>query len=124
MPFPLLWSDERIKGVLEDPEHIAHGNVSRQEAARRMDVRKLREAEARLGGEGRLLKGSFAQVLDGEASRVYACFARLAGVPEEDVILVREMVRLDLGLDSVETDGYLAKMEEKLRQTIGSVVLD
>jgi hypothetical protein len=39
MPFPLLESDEEIKSILQDPDHLAHRNVARQEAARRMYTR-------------------------------------------------------------------------------------
>ncbi|KAK4104232.1 hypothetical protein N658DRAFT_565110 [Parathielavia hyrcaniae] len=118
MPFPLLSSEQRNNTILRDPDHIAHGNVSRQAAARHMYARKFREAEERLCAEqGRVIGQSFACVLDGAASKVYGRFTRLRGIPEYDDKLVREMLRLGLGLDGEEAERYLAAQEEKsLRQ--------
>jgi hypothetical protein len=90
MPFPLLWSDQKISDVLADSDHIAHGNVSRQAAARRLYAQKFREAGEKLREEGRGLGRSVANVLDSEASRVYGCFTRLRGVPEQDEGLARD----------------------------------
>ncbi|KAM3455793.1 hypothetical protein MY3296_002211 [Beauveria thailandica] len=107
MPFPLLGSEAEIEGILQDPNHLAHRNVLRQESARRMYTQKFRDAEMELGQKGRSLGGSFAKVLDSPASRVYACFTKLGGLPEADAGLVYEMVRLAFGLDARETEQYL-----------------
>jgi hypothetical protein len=112
MPFPLLWPDEEIKNILENPDHIAHRNVSRQESARRMYVQKFREAEMKLQNEGRPAVESFADMLGTGASRIYACFIRLMGYPEDED-QVREMVRLAFGFNGRETDRYLKDMEKK-----------
>ena len=119
MPFPLLWPDEKIKNVLANRDHIAHGNVSRQEAARRMYVGKFQEAERKLQNEGRPVVGSFAEVLDTNASRIFACFNRLLGVVEEDEAHVREMARLAFGFDGGETDEYLRGVERLSHMTPG-----
>jgi hypothetical protein len=120
MPFTLIWPDEEIKAILEDPEHLAHGNVWRQAAARELYVRRFREAEEKLRGEGwMMIGGSFADVLEGGASRVYGCFCRLRGVPEQDGELVREMVRVAFGFGDEETERYLEGMREKLRRVGG-----
>ena len=105
MPFPLLDSDARIQGILRDPNHLAHKNVSRQESARRLYTKKSRDAEVELRKQGRsLVTSSFADVLDGPASRIYACFTRLGRLPMADAGLVREMVRLafDLNAEGIE----------------------
>ena len=111
MPFPLLWPDEKIQSVLDDPRHIAHVNMSRQAFARQLDSQKFRDAEIVLQKEGRPLGGSFAEVLESPASRVYACFTKLSGSPEQDAGHVREMVRLAFGFDTAGTDRYLEKFE-------------
>lgn len=81
MPFPLLGSEAEIEGILQDPNHLAHRNVSRQESARRMYTQKFRDAEMELRQKRRSLGGSFAKVLDSPASRIYACFTKLGGLP-------------------------------------------
>ena len=45
-----------------------------------MYVGKFREAERKLQDEGRPVVGSFADVLETKASRIFACFNRLLGV--------------------------------------------
>lgn len=105
---------------MQDPEHLAHGNVKRQEAARRLYVKKFRDAEAELMGEGRGLGGSFAGVLDGAPSRVFACFATLGRVPEADEDLVREMARLAFGFDGERAEEYLRGMEDKAKRAVQS----
>ncbi|KAK8149917.1 hypothetical protein G3M48_005009 [Beauveria asiatica] len=120
MPFPLLGSEAEIEGILQDPNHLAHRNVLRQESARRMYTQKFRDAEMELGQKGRSLGGSFAKVLDSPASRVYACFTKLGGLPEADAAgLVYEMVRLAFGLDARETEQYLHKIECEARRSEG-----
>jgi hypothetical protein len=66
-----------------------------------------------------MIGGSFADVLEGGASRVYGCFCRLRGVPEQDGELVREMVRVAFGFGDEETERYLEGMREKLRRVGG-----
>ncbi|KAI8710651.1 APH domain-containing protein [Fusarium sp. LHS14.1] len=114
MPFPLLWPDERIKAILDDPQHLAHKNISRQADARELYCRKFREAESRLNREGSYLGGEFTEVLQSAASRIYACFSKLGDLPEQDEGLVREMVRLAFQLDDEGTKQYLKAMSEKL----------
>ncbi|KAL8296094.1 hypothetical protein RB601_003649 [Gaeumannomyces tritici] len=117
-PFPLLRSDESIREALEDPGHVAHKNVAKQAAARAMYVHKFQDAESRVRREGRALagQGSFAKVLDGEASRIYACFTRLQGSWEQDADRVYEMVKLAFGYDADSAERYLREMDVKLRR--------
>ncbi|GKU11153.1 unnamed protein product, partial [Fusarium langsethiae] len=62
MPFPLLWSDERIKNILNNPDHLAYKNVSRQAAARKLYCRKFDEAAANLAQDGLSLSDSYPEV--------------------------------------------------------------
>lgn len=110
MPFPLLWPDARIKGALDDPEHVAHVSMSRQAFARQLYSQKFRDAESVLRKEGRPLGPKFAEVLESPASRIYACFEEITESPEHDVVHVREMVRLAFGFDAAKTDRYLEKI--------------
>ncbi|POR33096.1 hypothetical protein TPAR_06722 [Tolypocladium paradoxum] len=119
MPFPLLGSEAEIEGILRDPNHLAHRNVSRQESTRRMYIQKFRDAEMELRQKGRSLGGSFAKVLDSPASRIYACFTKLGDLPEADASLVYEMVRLAFGLDAKETERYLQNIEGNARRSEG-----
>lgn len=114
MPFPLLWPDAKIKNALDDPRHVAHKNASRQNFARQLYSEKFRDAEIILRREGQPLGGAFAEVLESPASRIYACFTKLGGCPEQDADHVREMVRLAFGLDTEGTDQYLKNIECKL----------
>lgn len=110
MPFPLLWSDEKIKIILDNPQHIAYKNVSRQAFARQLYSEKFLEAETVLSNEGRNLGGTFTETLQSPSSRIYACFSRLSGWEEQDVDLVHEMVRLAFGFDVDGTKRYLERM--------------
>ncbi|CAM1503419.1 Fc.00g081950.m01.CDS01 [Cosmosporella sp. VM-42] len=107
MPFPLLWPDERICNILDDPEHLAHKNISRQVAARQLYCKKFREAETKLHKKGPRPEGGFTTVLESAASRIYACFSKLGDVLEQDKDLVCEMVRLAFGFDDEKTERYL-----------------
>ncbi|CRK32678.1 hypothetical protein BN1723_016301 [Verticillium longisporum] len=107
MPFPLVWPDEKIKSALDDPRHVAHRNMLRQDFARKLYSEKFREAEFVLRAEGRYLERTFAEVLESPASRIYACFTKLQSSPGKDASHVREMVRLAFGLDNAGTDQYL-----------------
>lgn len=111
MPFPLSESDAAVKLILQDPDHLAQKNVARQDAARRLYVEKFRDAEIDLRKKGRPLGGSFAEVLDSPASRVYGCFTRLGDLPESDKGLVHEMLRLAFRFDAKEAEQYLHDME-------------
>lgn len=115
MPFPLSWPEYKIKFVLKDPSHIAHGNVFRQEAARRMYRGKFREAEAKLQSDGRALGGSFAKELDSKTSRIYASFTQLGDMSEQDAELVREMARLGFGFKGTEMEEYLGGVKRRVR---------
>lgn len=113
MPFPLIWPDAKIDGILKDPSHIAHTNILRQTAARQTYVCKFRDAEMELRKKGRPLDLSFADALNSAASRIYACFDRLGGLPELDENQVREMVRLAFGFDAEKTSRYLEDIKDK-----------
>ncbi|KAL7951057.1 hypothetical protein V8C42DRAFT_359753 [Trichoderma barbatum] len=113
MPFPLLWPDERIENIQSNPKHRAHGNVSRQTAARQLYCSKFREAEATSARDGVSLDDSFPQVLQGAASRVYACFSKLGDAPEQDEDLVNEMARLAFGFNGERTKQYLQDLSNR-----------
>ena len=113
MPFPLLWSDGKIKNALDDPTHVAHRNMLKQHSARQLYCQKFREAEIILKGEG-LLEGTFAEVLESPASKIYACFSRIGNIPEQDTDHIREMVRLAFGVDDEGTDRYLSNMQAQI----------
>ncbi|KAH7230078.1 uncharacterized protein BKA55DRAFT_545394 [Fusarium redolens] len=115
MPFPLLWSDERIKNILNNPDHLAYKNVSRQAAARKLYCRKFDEAAAKLAQDGLSLSDSYPEVLEGAASRIYACFCKVGDVPEQDEGLVNEMARLAFGFDAERTKQYLEYLLYKQR---------
>jgi Choline/ethanolamine kinase len=115
MPFPLISADAKTDCILQNPHHIAHRNVSRQVAARKMYRRKFRDAEQALESGGRPLQRSIADVLDGAASRIYAIlekFGVFEGMEEE---LTCEMVRLAYGFDGEGTKKYLDEMEAKMK---------
>lgn len=115
MPFPLIFADAKTDCILQNPDHIAYGNVSRQVVARKMYQQKFRDAEQALESRGRPLQKSIADVLDGAASRIYAIlekFGVFEGMEEE---LTYEMVRLAYGFDREETKRYLNEMEAKMK---------
>ncbi|KAH7009377.1 uncharacterized protein B0I36DRAFT_401714 [Microdochium trichocladiopsis] len=116
MPFLLLESDTEIQGILQNPNHPAHGNVSRQEFARRLYTKKFRDAEVEQGKTGRSLGSSFAEVLNSPASRIYACFTKLGRLPMADAGLVHEMVRLAFDLDAEGTEWYLYVIGDRLKR--------
>jgi hypothetical protein len=116
MPFPLLDSDAEIQAILRDPNHLAHKNVSRQGSARKLYTRKFRDAEAELRKRGQSSAGSFTEVFDGPASRIYACFTQLDRLPMADAGLVREMVRLAFDLGDEGTERYLRERGERLKR--------
>lgn len=112
MPFPLLWPDRKIKNALDDPT-LAHRNMLKQHSARRLYCQKFREAEIILRGKG-LLKGTFAEVLESPASKIYACFSKLGDIPEQGTDHIREMVRLAFGVDDKGIDWYLSSIQSRI----------
>lgn len=114
MPFPLLWSDESIKEILDDPRHLAYKNVSKQAAARHLYCRKFQEAETKLKKEGMCPGSGFTAVLGSAASRIFACFSRLGDLPEQDESLVHEMVRLAFNFDEERCKEYLKEMSYRV----------
>lgn len=115
MPFPLIFDYAKIDYILQDPDHIAHRNVSRQVAARKMYRQKFRDAQQELESRGRSLQKSIADVLAGAASRIYAIlekFGVFEGMEEE---LTYIMVRLAYGFSREETKKYINEMEAKMK---------
>lgn len=108
-PFSLLYPDSEVQTALGDPTHIAHESTVSHHSTHRLYCQKFREAEIKLSLEG-LLKGSFAKVLEGSASKVYGCFDSLGIDAENDPYHVRNMVRLAFGFDDEGTDRYIKKM--------------
>lgn len=115
MPFPLTSSDAESDEILNDPTHIAHNAVSKQKVAQDLYRQKFQDAESRLEKEGRPLKRSIAHLLDGEASRIYACLENLGGFVSMNEELTHEMVRLAYGFDPAATEHYL----ERLKAIVG-----
>ncbi|KAF5020423.1 hypothetical protein F66182_7550 [Fusarium sp. NRRL 66182] len=113
MPFPLLWSDERINNILNNNEHLAYKNVSRQATARQLYCKKFDEATAKLASQDLFLDNSFPDVLESAASRIYACFSKLGIMPEQDEDFVNEMARLAYGFDAERTKRYLENLSYK-----------
>lgn len=113
MPFTVLSPDSKIQTALNDPTHIAHKATVKQHSTQRLYSQKFREAEIKLRREG-LLEGTFAEVLEGSASKIYACFDKLGRTPEQDPDYVREMVRQAFGYDDEGTDRYLETMASRI----------
>lgn len=110
----MLWPDEKITLALNDPDHIAHKNTTRQTAAQKMYRTKFREAEARVDKSGGHIRGGFSEVLGSAASRIFACFSRLGCMPEQDENWTREMVRLAFNFDDEKAKLYLEQTSRKL----------
>lgn len=110
MPFPPLCSQRQTDAILADPGHLAHANVTRQEAARRMYQAAFRVAEEELREQGRPTAASFAEVLDCTASRIYVCFTQLGRMPEADEELVQRMARLAFGWDDAKIKSYITSV--------------
>lgn len=121
MPFPLTSSDQELDEVLQQPDHVAYSNVSRQVATQKMYREKMKQAEDELTQKGQPLAKSIAESLKGPASRIYACLERLSGADEHDEALMYEMARLAYGLDSEEIKAYIDTMKEKASKAISVV---
>jgi hypothetical protein len=117
MPFPLVWSDEKIDAALKDPGNRAHRAISQQAVTRQMYIEKFQDAERKLQEKGQRLRKSFPCVLTSAASRIYACYDRIGSAGDGDEDLVREMVRLAFGFDKERTSDYLKGIEGKIRQS-------
>ncbi|CAK7219178.1 hypothetical protein SEUCBS140593_003803 [Sporothrix eucalyptigena] len=113
MPFSLTWPDAKTQTILQDTAHLAHKNISKQDAAQKMYVQKFKDAETQLQEQGRKLVGSFADVFDRPPSRIYACFTRLGRLPTADEDMVRTMVQLAFACGSEETEAYLETIKAK-----------
>ncbi|OBT89241.1 hypothetical protein VE02_04262 [Pseudogymnoascus sp. 03VT05] len=114
MPFPQVFSDDKIHKILEDPDHIAHHNISRQVYARGLYRQKFADAERAFERRGKTLPKSIADTMHGDASRIYAIAEKIGvfgGMEEE---LTYEMVRLAFGFDGEETKKYLHKMRTEM----------
>lgn len=115
MPFPCIFSDDKIHKILEDPNHIAHDNISRQVYAQGLYRQKFADAERALERRGKTLPKSIADTMHGAASKIYAIAEKIgvfSGMEEE---LTYEMVRLAFGFDGEEARKYLNKMETEMK---------
>ena len=110
MPFPLLGLD--IEDILRNPSYLAYKNVLQQELSRKLYSQKVQETERKLTKEGRSLRGSFNNTLNGPASRIYACFTNLARLLQADGELVCEMARLGFRLDRHGVEEYVREIEQ------------
>ena len=77
-----------------------------------MYIKTFQEAEMNLQAEGRPLKGSFVEVLQSRASRVYACFTNLGRLPQADDDLIYQMVRLAFGYQGEVAARYVQDMKK------------
>ncbi|OBT75717.1 hypothetical protein VF21_05919 [Pseudogymnoascus sp. 05NY08] len=115
MPFPYIFSDDKIHKILEDPDHIAHDNASRQVYAQGLYRQKFADAEQALERRGKTLPKSIADTMHGAASKIYAIAEKIGvfrGMEEE---LTYEMVRLAFGFHDEEAKKYLNKMETEMQ---------
>lgn len=114
MPFPLISSPASIQEILQDPEHLAFRNVSRQTAAQTLYQQKFHEAELTLSQKGRSVLPSIADGLQEPGSRIYAILEKLGGFWGTAEELTYEMVRLAFGFEGDEAKRYLGEMEMKM----------
>ncbi|KAF0643397.1 hypothetical protein FPSE5266_03731 [Fusarium pseudograminearum] len=110
MPFPLGGMDDDIESILQDPSHIAHENVKLAAASRHVYCRKFDEAAANLAQQGKHLSGSYSEVLEGAASRIYASFIDMIQQPERAQHFINGMVNLAFGFDAEQTKQYLESL--------------
>ncbi|OBT42934.1 hypothetical protein VE00_07302 [Pseudogymnoascus sp. WSF 3629] len=115
MPFPRAFSDDKINRSLEDPDHIAHDNVSRQVYARELYRQKFADAERALERRGKTLPKSIADTMHGDASRIFAIAEKIGVFGSMEEELTYEMVRLAFGLDGEEAKEYLSEMESEMK---------
>ncbi|KAJ8127251.1 hypothetical protein O1611_g6386 [Lasiodiplodia mahajangana] len=118
MPIPLISSDRETAEILYDPGHKAHRNTSRQVGARLLYRQKFKEAERALEKRGNSLHYSIAEVLEGEASRIYGLVGKIGvfhGMEEE---LTYELVRLGYGLAGLEAEQHLQMLEKETKGAI------
>ncbi|CAI6336591.1 unnamed protein product [Periconia digitata] len=115
MPFPLISSEASIQKILQDTEHLAFRNVSRQTAAQQLYWQKFQDAERNLAEQGRPVIPSISERLRGPASRIYAILEKLGGFwgPKD---LTYEMVRLSFGIEGDAAKEYLERMERKMNE--------
>ncbi|KAF2003179.1 hypothetical protein P154DRAFT_592234 [Amniculicola lignicola CBS 123094] len=113
MPFPLVSSTASIQEILQDTEHLAFRNVSRQTATQELYWQKFQDAERSLAEQGRPVIPSIAERLRGPASRIFAILEKLGGFWGNKE-LTYEMVRLAFGLEGDEAKEYLERMERKM----------
>lgn len=110
-PIRLSSSDASRDEILKDPTHIAHKNVSKHLAAQNLYRQKFEDAELELEKKGRPLGRSIAHLLDGEASRIYACLEDLGEMDDLDKELTYQMVWLAYGFDLEKTEQYFEKLK-------------
>ncbi|KAK6716514.1 hypothetical protein SNK04_007463 [Fusarium graminearum] len=113
MPFPLGRMDDDIESILQDPSHIAYKNVKLAAACRGIYCRKFDETAANLALQGKHLSVSYPEVLEGAASRIYACFLDLIQQPERAQHFINGMVKLAFVFDAEQTKQYLEQFSEQ-----------
>lgn len=107
MPFPLKDTNSRIQEILADSESMAHKNVVRQEATRKLYREGFARAETAVKQSEMTLKISLADMLDSPASRVYYLFTLLGRQPDADEQCVKVMVEVACGWSESERDEYI-----------------
>ncbi|QPC71886.1 hypothetical protein HYE68_002638 [Fusarium pseudograminearum] len=113
MPFPLGGINDNIESILQDPSHIAHKNVKLAATSRHVYYRKFNEATSNLTQQGKHLSGSYPEVLEGAASRIYASFIDLIQQPERAQHFIDSMVNRAFGFDAEQTKKYLEQFSDQ-----------
>jgi hypothetical protein len=101
-PFPLLDAigDEIL---LHNPTHHAYEAELQREVARDL----YRDGFDAADGHG-----TFSKVLESRASRIFACYQHLGGLPHDDSHYIHEMVRLAFGMEDMGLrERYIRQLE-------------
>ena len=118
MPIPLLSSDIETTEILYDPGHKAHRNISRQVGARLLYRQTFQEAEHALERRGNPLRYSIADVLEGNASRIYGLVGKIGVFPGMEEELTYELVRLGYGLTGLEAEQHLQRLGDEMKGVV------
>jgi hypothetical protein len=118
MPFPLIQSNAEILARLNDPDHIAHENETKQSELRRIYHLGFKDAEKRLrqerGAPARRNTWEISERLGCTASRIYGAVENLGKWDGWEEKLTYEIVRLAYGYEGEKAKEYLAEMKEKM----------
>lgn len=126
IPFPWVFSDDKMHEIWKDPKHIAHSNVKPQSEAWELYGYKFVAAERTLERRGRTLPKSSPDIMRGVASGIYVISEKIGVFGDMEEELTYEMVRLAFGFGYDEVKKYLNKMEmvwEAANDLLGKIPL-